>query len=165
MQVSVADGGTLELVPNGLVYPHFQAMAGDLGEHPTVLRCPDDQARPYATNFSGLTDMNISYFLNMDVTNHDSSSLLLGDGNITNRPPAGSHLVPITKSNPITWTKDVHSERGFIAFGDGRVDLCANRFAKAAGGVGTYGAIATNVSAAIRIPDGVTNHLAVPYAL
>ena len=114
MQVPVANGGTLELVTNGLVAPHFQTMADELGQSPKILRCPDDQARPYAFNFSVLTDMDISYFLNMDATNHDSGSLLLGDGNITNRPPAGSHLVPITRSNPITWTKDVARKEGIL---------------------------------------------------
>jgi prepilin-type N-terminal cleavage/methylation domain-containing protein len=161
MQVRVADGGTLELVTNGRVSPHFQAMADELGPVTRTLRCPEDKRRPYATNFSGLTDMNISYFLNMDATN--GTSLLLGDGNITNRPPAGNRLVPIAKSNPITWTKDVHSERGFIAFGNGSVGLIVNRSAKATGGVGASGG-ATG-SAASLIAAGVTNHLAIPFPL
>ena len=148
MQVSVANGGTMELVANGVVYPHFQVMSNELST-PKILLCPNDEKRSYATNFAvDLTDRNLSYFVNMDATNGDGSSLLSGDRNITNRALAGSRLVPLTKADTIAWTKEIHFEKGYLGFGDGRVELdpISNG----------------SVGAAIKIGDGTTNWLAVP---
>ncbi len=146
MQVSVTNGGTKELVASGVVYPHFQVMSNELST-PRILLCPNDEKRSYATNFAvGLTDRNLSYFLNMNATNADGSSLLSGDRNITNRAPAGGRLVPLTKADTIAWTKDIHSKKGYLVFGDARVDLFNNG----------------NVGAAIKIGEGTTNWLAVP---
>ncbi len=127
MQVPVADGGTLELVPRGLIYPHFLALSNELNT-PRVLRCPEDERRPMALKFSDLSDTNVSYFLNVDamaevIEPNKGASVLLGDGNITNRAPAGSHLVPITKASTIAWTKDLHSGKGYVGFADGRSRL------------------------------------------
>jgi len=136
----------MELVPSGVVYPHFQVISNELST-PKILLCPNDEKRSYSTNFAvDLTDRNLSYFLNMDVTNGDGSSLLCGDRNITNRAQAGSRLVPLTKAESIAWTKEIHSEKGHLAFGDSRVDSFSN---------GTVGAT-------IKIGDGTTNRLAVP---
>jgi competence protein ComGC len=146
MQVSVVNGGTVEVVVSGSVYPHFQVMSNELST-PKILVCPQDMKRSYATNFAiDLSDTNLSYFLNMDATGGDGSSLLAGDRNITNRPAAGSRLVPLTKADSIAWTKEIHSHQGFIAFGDGRVQSFSNR----------------GVSSAIRVGAGATNWLAVP---
>ena len=146
MQVSVTNGGTKERVASGLVYPHFQVMSNELST-PRILLCPEDKNRIYATNFApDLTDRNLSYFLNMDATNADGSSLLSGDRNITNRVPTGSRLVPLTKADTISWTKEMHLEKGNLGFRDGRVDSFRN---------GSLGA-------AIKIGDGATNWLAVP---
>jgi prepilin-type processing-associated H-X9-DG protein len=145
MRVSVTNGGTMELVPSGGVYPHFQVMSNELST-PKVLLCPSDEKRDYATNFHQLTDTNLSYFVNMDVKIRDPNSLLSGDRNITNSPPAGGRLVPLTRSDSIAWTKELHRKKGHIAFADGRVGLFSN------GGV----------DVAIKIGDGTTNRLAVP---
>lgn len=146
MQVSVADGGTMELVASGAVYPHFQVMSNELST-PRVLLCPNDEKRSYATNFaSDLTDRKVSYFLNMDATNADGSSLLSGDRNITNKTRAGSRLVSLTKADTIAWTKEMHVKSGYLGFGDGGIGSFSNG----------------NVGAAIKIADGATNWLAVP---
>lgn len=146
MQVSLTNGGTMELTGSGVVYPHFQVMSNELGS-PKVLLCPNDEKRSYATNFAvDLTDRNVSYFVNMDATNGDGSSLLSGDRNITNRVRAGSRLVSLTKADTIAWTKEIHLEKGHLGFGDGRVDSFSNG----------------SVGAAIKIGDGKTNWLAVP---
>jgi len=136
----------MELVTSGVVYPHFQVMSNELNT-PKILLCPVDEKRSYSTNFAlDLTDRNLSYFLNMNATNADGSSLLSGDRNITNRAPAGTRLVSLTKADSIAWTKEIHCEKGHLGFGDGRVDSFSN------GGVG----------GAFKIGDGTTNWLAVP---
>jgi len=146
MQVSATNGGTMELIASGIVYPHFQVMSNELGA-PSILLCPNDAKRSYATNFAvDLTDRNLSYFVNVDATNDDGASLLSGDRNITNRARAGSRLVSLTKADTIAWTKEIHVEKGHLGFGDGRVDSFSN------GSVGD----------AIKIGGGTTNWLAVP---
>jgi type II secretory pathway pseudopilin PulG len=145
MQVSVANGGTLELVTNGLVSPHFQVMSNELS-FSKVLVCPEDKKRSYPTNFGAdLTDTKVSYFLNMDATN-DGSSLLIGDRNITNRAPAASRLVPLTRADTIAWTREIHYQKGYLGFGDGRVESFNNG----------------SVGASVKIANGTTNRLAVP---
>jgi hypothetical protein len=146
MQVSVTNGGTMELVASGVVYPHFEVMSNELST-PKILLCPADEKRSYATNFSfGLRDTNLSYFVNMDATKGDGSRLLCGDRNITNRARPGSRLVPLTRADTIGWTKEMHQEKGYLIFGDGRVDSFNNG----------------SVRKAIRIGVGTTNWLAVP---
>ena len=145
MQVSVTNGGTMELVASGAVYPHFQVMSNELST-PKVLLCPNDNKRGYATNFLSLTDTNLSYFANMDATNADGSSLLSGDRNITNKASAGGRLVSLTKAGTIAWTKEIHTEKGYLGFADGSVGLFNNG----------------SVGAAIKIGKGTTNWLAVP---
>jgi prepilin-type processing-associated H-X9-DG protein len=146
MQVSVTNGGTMELVASGKVYPHFQVMSNELST-PKLLRCPEDTKRGWATNFtSDLTDSKLSYFVNTDATNGDGSSLLCGDRNITNRAPAGRRLVALTQGDTIGWTRDLHQEKGNLGFADGRVDFFSNG----------------KVGAALKMVKGTTNWLAVP---
>jgi hypothetical protein len=146
MQVSVTNGGTMELITSGVVYGHFEVMSNELST-PKILLCPNDEKRNCATNFGvDLRDTNLSYFVNTDATNGDGSSLLSGDRNITTRAPASSRLVPLTMADTIAWTKDIHSQKGRLGFGDGRVDSFSNG----------------SVGAAIKIGAGATNWLAVP---
>jgi hypothetical protein len=146
MQVSVTNGGTMELVTSGVVYPHFEVMSNELST-PKILLCPSDEKRTFATQFgAGLGDTNVSYFVNTDAAYRDGSSLLCGDRNITNRAPTSSRLVPLTVGNTIAWTREMRVQKGYVGFGDGRVGSFSN------GGVG----------AAIRTGAGTTNWLAVP---
>jgi prepilin-type processing-associated H-X9-DG protein len=146
MQVSVTGGGTMELVTSGAVHPHFEVMSNELSTA-KILLCPDDQKRYCATNFtSDLTDGKLSYFINVDAINGDAYSLLSGDRNLTNRASAGSRLVRLTNPANIAWTKEIHSQKGHLAFADGNVESFSN------------GAVST----AIKIAAGITNRLAVP---
>jgi hypothetical protein len=145
MQVSVTNGGTMELIASGLVSLHFQVMSNELS-FSKILVCPEDKKRSYATNFgTDLTDKRVSNFLNMDATN-DGSSLLIGDRNITNRAPAASRLVPLTRADTIAWTREIHYQKGYLGFGDGRVESFNNG----------------SVGASVKIANGTTNRLAVP---
>jgi type II secretory pathway pseudopilin PulG len=146
MQVSVTNEGSMELVASGVVFPHFQVMSNELST-PKILACPNDKRRTYATNFtSGLTDKNISYFLNVDSCPGDGSSLLCGDRNLTNVPSPGSRFVSVRDGLAIGWTKEVHSRKGILSFADGRVEGVAN------GGPDTM----------VSMKSGITNRLAMP---
>jgi prepilin-type processing-associated H-X9-DG protein len=145
-QESVTNGGTMELVASGLVFPHFRVMSNELST-PKILVCPYDKNRTYATNFDGgLRDTNLSYFINMDSVPENSSSLWCGDRNLTNKAPAGSRFVRVSSTTVIGWNREMHREKGNLCFADGSVAGFFN------------GAVASIV----RLPPGVTNRLAIP---
>ena len=146
MHVSVTNEGTMELAASGVVFPHFQIMSNELST-PKILLCPNDNERSCVTSFTSyLTDKALSYFVNINAMEEDGASLLSGDRNIVNRASSGTRLVNLTKGATIAWTRKIHLEKGNLSFADGRVEGVANG----------------SVGARIRIPDGVTNHLAVP---
>jgi prepilin-type processing-associated H-X9-DG protein len=146
MRQSITNGGTMELVASGLVFPHFRVMSNELST-PRILVCPEDKNRTAATNFaSGLADTNLSYFINVDAVEGNGSSLLCGDRNLINRARAGSRFVCVSGTSVIGWTREMHRKKGNLCFADGSVYRFLN------------GATAS----AVRIPDGVTNRLAVP---
>jgi prepilin-type N-terminal cleavage/methylation domain-containing protein len=146
MQVSVTNGGTMELVGSGQVFLHFQVMSNELSS-PKILFCPNDKQRTNATSFAGgFSDQTISYFLNVDAIPDNGTNLLCGDRNLTNQPSTGSHFVNISKGAHIGWTKEIHSKQGNLCFGDGLVEQAPN------GGPLT----------AVRLPKGLTNRLAIP---
>jgi hypothetical protein len=145
-QVSVTNGGTLELIGTGQVFPHFQVVSNELST-PVILVCPKDKQRTYATNFvSGFSDQNISYFLNVDALPGNGSNLLCGDRNLTNNPAAGGRFITVSKGTSIGWTKDIHSKKGNLCFGDATVNGVTNGWPLTV----------------VRLPEGVTNRLAIP---
>ena len=146
MQVSITNGGTMELVSSGQVFPHFLAMSNELGS-PKILVCPKDKGRTCAAKFDpNLTDANLSYFINLDSVPADGSGLLCGDRNLTNKSPADSRLVCLSGTPVIGWTRELHGEKGNLCFADGSVG----------------GFINGTAALALRIPAGVTNRLAIP---
>jgi prepilin-type processing-associated H-X9-DG protein len=164
MQVSVTNGGTKELIASGKVFPHFQVMSNELST-PRILLCPEEKwirkrpaitilgwgapPRNFATKFqAGLTDNNVSYFVNVDgVTDEtDPARLLSGDRNLTNKFEAGSRFVPVSKATPLGWTEELHKRQGNVLFSDGSV----------------HGMQSGATYSTASLPDGVTNRLAIP---
>ncbi|HOX57582.1 MAG TPA: type II secretion system protein [Candidatus Paceibacterota bacterium] len=146
MQVSVTNGGTLEQIGSGLVFPHFQVVSNELGT-PRILWCPNEESRTCPTNFtSGLTDKNISYFLNVDAVPDDGSSMLCGDRNLTNQAAGNAGFVAVGNGTRIGWTREIHSRSGYIAFGDGRVEGVRNG----------------DPRTVVRTAEGGSNRLAIP---
>jgi prepilin-type processing-associated H-X9-DG protein len=121
MQVPKAQGGTLEYVPTGLVSPHFQVMSNEIA-FPRLLYCPADGARACATNFTSLTDTQISYFVGVDATNDSVSAWLSGDRNLTtNGSPITRGLVAITTNTVVGWQPNMHNKSGNVLLADGSV--------------------------------------------
>jgi hypothetical protein len=146
MRESITNGGTMELVASGLVFPHFRVMSNELST-PKILVCPNDENRTYATNFdSGLADRNLSYFINVDSVEGNGSSLLCGDRNLKNKAQTGGRFVCVSSTSVIGWTREIHWQKGNFCFADGTVPTITN-------GAGAL---------AVRLPTGVTNRLAVP---
>jgi len=134
MSVSVANGGTMELVESGTVWQHFQVMSNELNT-PKILFCPNDtdasrqQANAFTTSswlpskgvifFNG--NHNTSYFIGVDA-NTNSIMFLAGDRNLRIKKIAlkpGLHSLIAT--DPVGWTKEMHGERGNLLLADGSV--------------------------------------------
>lgn len=128
MRVPVASGGTMELVGDGMVFPHFQVLSNELNS-PKVLVCPNDDKRSPAANFAvGFSDTNLSYFLGLDSAREKSSSLLSGDRNLTNVPSTGTVVVRVTTNLTLGWGNDLHSGKANVCFGDGSAMQVQNGF-------------------------------------
>ena len=134
MQVSVASGGTRELVESGVVFPHFQVMSNELNT-PRILFCQSEydskkiKATAFDTNdpytaygrvlFTG--DKNISYFIGVDATQTNSQMFLAGDRNITNSLKIKSGMLRLTADQPAGWTDKMHNNQGNVLLTDGSV--------------------------------------------
>lgn len=127
MQVPVAQGGTLEFVPAGLVFPHFRLMSNELAT-PKILHCASDISRTYATNFTSLTDQQISYFIGIDATHDSFSAWLSGDRNLaTNGSAVAPGLAAITTSMVVGWQANLHRNAGNVVLADGSVQQPSSR--------------------------------------
>jgi prepilin-type processing-associated H-X9-DG protein len=125
MQVSVPLGGAREMVATGNVTQVFQVMSNELST-PKILLCPEDLTRRWATNFAGLSNSNISYFVGVDVTNELNPNLILsGDSHFELKGfPVKPGLCSFWTNDPVAWTRDRHGGPkyfGNLAFADGSV--------------------------------------------
>jgi prepilin-type N-terminal cleavage/methylation domain-containing protein/prepilin-type processing-associated H-X9-DG protein len=101
-------------------FRNFQVMSNELAT-PKLLVCHSDR-RLAATNFATLRDENVSYFAGLTASPGQPNSIVAGDWNLTNSPAARTTNAP-GESLGLTWTKQVHEERGNVLFADGRVEL------------------------------------------
>jgi hypothetical protein len=113
MQVPVANGGTLELVESGIVYPHFMVMSNELNT-PKILFCPQDRNHSIASSFTNVSDTNISYFVGVDADASGPAMFLAGDGNLaTHGRRVQSGLASIWTNLPLAWIADRHTKSVF----------------------------------------------------
>jgi prepilin-type processing-associated H-X9-DG protein len=135
MQVSVTNGGSMELIASGAVFPHFEVMSNELST-PKILFCPEESqpgrkgadsfgrtVRPGSPNTVPFaSDTNLSYFVGVDATNGNSRMLLCGDDNFTiARIRLRHRLVTIRTNYAVEWTAQTHAGKGNISFADGSV--------------------------------------------
>ena len=138
MQVSVTNGGAMEIVATGTAFAAFQVMSNELST-PKILFCPqeNDPKRISAVTFSSMVptgapanitpftgDNNISYFAALDADDAFPQRLLCGDRNLAiGGRPVPHGLLEVWTNTPITWSgpKSRHDGNGNIAFADGSV--------------------------------------------
>jgi len=125
MQVPMRNGGTMELVESGNVYPHFAVMSNQLVT-PKLLICPEDKLRKSASSFApGMSNSNISYFVGVDATTNQRAMFLSGDANLAIRGvPAKPGLLLLWTNSPVAWAKPLrlrHGNGGNVVFTDGYV--------------------------------------------
>jgi prepilin-type processing-associated H-X9-DG protein len=119
MQYPSIQGGSMESVTNGAVFHTFQVMSNELSE-PKILVCPMDDRRP-VTNFHDLSNLAISYFVNVDALDIEPFSFLTGDRNLTNGPLSSTRLLSISTNSTLGWSENLHRFVGNICFADGSV--------------------------------------------
>jgi len=134
MQISVTNGGTMELLGSGKALPHFLVMSNYLLT-PKILFCPADRqkGKQAATTFtvrSGLTgtlpftnDSNLSYFLNLDLPQclPYPQVFVSGDRNLTNTAGLKSGVLTLSSNQTVWWTSQIHKGIGNILLVDGSV--------------------------------------------
>ena len=122
MGVSVTNGGSMEMVATGNVVRTFLAMSNELST-PKVLFCWEDSARQCASDFAGLTNSNVSYFVNADVTNSSNpQAILSGDSNFElGGKLACPGLLILGTNDPVAWTAGRHIRKCCLLIGDGSV--------------------------------------------
>ncbi len=138
MQVSVTNGGTLESVSTGLVFPHFLVMSNEL-VWPKILHCPVDTERTNAVTFtSDFNDGKVSYFVAVDASGSAPQGVLGGDRNLTlNGVPAPRGLVPLSGRATVGWFTNLHVGKGNLLFADGSVQQVTVPKAVAGSGAAT----------------------------
>ena len=123
MQVSATgtNGGAMEFVYRGILFPVFQVMSNELNT-PKVVNCPADSQRFPATNFTtAFSNTNISYFVGLDADETQAAMFLAGDRNITNGAPARKGILELTTNEIAGWTGEIHRRNGNILLTDGSV--------------------------------------------
>ena len=122
MEISTANGGTMEVAATGNVLATFQIMTNELST-PKILFCPADTIHTITNTFGvNFTAKNISYFIGLDAETNRSKAFISGDDNFAvGGVPVKSGLLEISTNAPIAWTAARHKYAGNIGLADGSV--------------------------------------------
>ena len=154
MQVSTNEGGTMELVTSGIVFPHFAAMSNELST-PKILFCPTDMQRTPVADFTNLTDTNISYFVVPEADETMPEMWLCGDRNLaTNNVALKRGLFTMTTNRVMQWTDEMHTRQGNLGLVDGSAQQYVNAKlqSSATNALRAYYQATTNTSFRLAIP-------------
>lgn len=127
MEVSVTNGGAMELVAKGNVAACFIAISNQLGS-PKLLICPNDLWHIAATNFGpDFNNSHISYFADLDASMNPMRGILVGDANFAvHGVPVASGILQLSTNLPIAWTLNRHPRGGTVGFVDGHAQEVIN---------------------------------------
>lgn len=140
MQRSLTNGGTMELVGAGNVWPHFLVMSNELTS-PKIVFCPGESDRqrspantfmpepqkPAAFQIPLTNDSHISYFVGVDAGDIYPQMILAGDHNLSiGGKPAGHGLHSIWTNASVNWIQPMHYGSGNVLLADGSVQAVAN---------------------------------------
>ena len=122
MEISVTNGGTMELADFKNVWQAFLVMSNEIN-HAKILCCPADSGRVPATNFNAdFGNANISYFVGLDADENKPRTFLSGDDNFAmNGVPVKSGRLEISTNTLLFWTAARHRFAGNIGLADGSV--------------------------------------------
>jgi prepilin-type N-terminal cleavage/methylation domain-containing protein/prepilin-type processing-associated H-X9-DG protein len=127
MEVSMTNGGTMELVANGKnAWLNFLVMSNELNT-PRILYCTADADHAYAAKFSSDLQSSVSYFVGLNAATNYPHSFLSGDDNFEiNGVPVKSGLLQLSTNHATAWTAARHMFTGNIGFADGSVQQLGN---------------------------------------
>ncbi len=136
-QVSITNGGAMELATTGNVAAVFQVMSNELST-PKILFCPTDKIRQQAAafTFTHPSNTNVSYFVGLDATDTAPNMFLAGDDNFlvggthqgeVGGDPARSGILSLTTNTPIAWSEARHEKQGNVGLADGSVQGFSSR--------------------------------------
>lgn len=155
MQVSVTNGGVMELAEQGSAYAIFLVMSNELNT-PKVLFCPSEASPgrinatvfasgppPYPKSSSILfpSTNSLSYFVGLDAEETEPQRILAGDDHVSIagvKPKPGLFLLPTNA--PVEWRNERHMKQGNVALADGSAQgfsISAFRTALAQSGIAT----------------------------
>jgi len=127
MEISVTNGGVMELATTGNVAAVFQVMSNELST-PILVHCPMDTEHLTPTNFSSdFTGKNISYFVGLNASKNLPNSILGGDDNLErggNSIKAG--VYDVTTNMMFFGSMARYSRSGNIVLADGSVQSLLN---------------------------------------
>ena len=141
MQVSVTNGGVMELANEGSAYAVFMLMSNELNT-PKILFCPQEsnRQRVRANVFAhsiprqrGDAEVaftptnNVSYFVGLDANSGKPQEILGGDDHLQvvgKTPMPGLFLLPTNA--PVMWRDERHRKQGNILFANGSVSGFTN---------------------------------------
>jgi len=110
MEVSVTNGGTMELMNTPDAWKTFQVMSNELST-PKTIYCPADSTRNFATNWGDDLKNKISYFIGVDATETNLTAFLSGDDmfllNQTIVPPG---RFDVAATAPLEWDDNRHGD-------------------------------------------------------
>jgi competence protein ComGC len=109
MELSVTNGGTLELMETADAWKTFQVMSNELIT-PKVIFCWEDSTHSgYATNWTTDLKNKISYFIGRDATDTNYAAILSGDGNfLLNNSAVKPGPFSATTNDSFTWDTTRH---------------------------------------------------------
>jgi hypothetical protein len=117
--VSMTNGGTLELISSGKAFPHFRAISNGVST-PKVFVCSTDSSRKRAQWWDWFVgDTNVSYFVGLDCSETYPQSIVTGDRNLSTNSKQMSGLVLIASNTPMTWAPGLHAPAGNVGLADG----------------------------------------------
>jgi prepilin-type N-terminal cleavage/methylation domain-containing protein len=128
-QAPSTNGGTAEAFGSGGPSVHFGALSNYLVKNYRVLICPSDKKKVAATNFTALTDGNVSYFFNLDAAPDQTNGFVGGDRHLEmNHKPVPPGRFTITTNMIPAWTTELHPRNasppeGVMAFVDGHAEV------------------------------------------
>jgi competence protein ComGC len=125
-QVTVKDGGRLELGGSVEAFRHFSALSNELGS-PKVLACPDDKTRTKVADWAQLNNSHISYFLALDADETRAQRMLAGDRSISTNGAFLSGFVILRSNSPIRIAKGIHLDCANVGLSDGSAQQFSTR--------------------------------------
>jgi type II secretory pathway pseudopilin PulG len=118
--ISTNNEGSRRFANSPEVFRHFLVMSNEINT-PKILVCPSDFKRTRATDFSDLSNTNLSYFVGLDADESKPERLLSGDRNITGGTLSNGFLRLLRTNSTAGWTTEIHTNAGDIGLADGSV--------------------------------------------